>query len=101
MFNYFLCSGGRYVLKDRVKARLGEYDFKKNDDSKYNDYEIAHILNHERYDEPTHENDIALVVLAKPARYTIYVQPACMPTPGEEYEGRNAVVVGKCLTILF
>ncbi|XP_075223331.1 venom protease-like [Lycorma delicatula] len=86
--------GGAYVLKDRVRARLGEYDFLKKDDAGSNDYEIANIIVHEDYDEPTHENDVAIIVLARPARYNIYVQPACMPTPGEEYDNRTAVVVG-------
>lgn len=83
------------MLKDRVRARLGEYDFKKKDDAGSNDYEIADIIVHEDYDEPTHENDLALIVLARPARYNIYVQPVCMPTPGEEYVNRTGVVVGE------
>ncbi|RZF38197.1 hypothetical protein LSTR_LSTR005558 [Laodelphax striatellus] len=89
----FVLDGGN-VVKEAILARMGEYDFKKQDDSRFNDYEVDQIFNHPEYDDPIHENDITLLVLKRPVRYNVYVQPACLPLPNDVYDNTTAVVVG-------
>nr|QGA31130.1 proclotting enzyme-3 [Nilaparvata lugens] len=89
----FIIDGG-HVMKEVILARMGEYDFKHDDDSRFYDYEVERIINHPDYDDPIHEHDITVLVLKRPVRYNVYVQPACLPAPDDNYNNMTAVVVG-------
>lgn len=45
----------------------------------------------------TKENDISLLILDRPVKYSIYIQPICMPGLNEniDYENKKTTVVGK------
>ncbi|XP_038077281.1 uncharacterized protein LOC119745130 [Patiria miniata] len=49
-------------------------------------YRIAQFFIHPEYDDLTHKNDIALVKLATPVRYTDTIQPACLETEDDEVD---------------
>lgn len=42
--------------------------------------EVENIINHEFYDNISHENDISLIKLKKPLTFSEAVQPACLPS---------------------
>lgn len=92
---FFIYSKEGIAKKESVIARLGEYDFSKSNVTKtYSDYKLADLIYHEDYDLFTYENDIALLVLEDPVKYSIYIQPICMPKI-EEYDKIKATVIGK------
>lgn len=68
---------------------MGEYDLRSNPDC---DYECADPIQeilvdkftaHPAYEEAQSHNDIALVRLAQPARYTYFAKPICLPFANE------------------
>ena len=67
------------------------------------------LIIHPNYDEKKIENDIALIQLEKPVKFSKYVQPACLPDHGyqlpggkgyEEYERRAKFIIIKQLIII-
>lgn len=42
-------------------------------------YEVETIMAHNMYQQDTYYNDIALIKLAKPIKYSKYILPACIP----------------------
>lgn len=41
---------------------------------------VSHIISHPKYDSMTVDNDIALLRLATPVKFTMYIVPACLPS---------------------
>lgn len=56
----------------------GEFDMLV-DDGNEAIYEVETIMAHNNYRPNTFHNDIALIKLAKPIKYTKYILPACIP----------------------
>ena len=62
------CAGGDGPGPDQV--RLGDYDFKYTGDTNEQTFSVAWIKLHERYNKNNDENDIAIIKLNRPVRYT-------------------------------
>jgi len=59
----------------------------------------ARVQHHQRYNDVTTMNDIAVITLAKPFTINAFVQPACLPEPGETVaDGTVGTVAGWGLT---
>uniref|UniRef100_A0A3Q0RJ76 coagulation factor Xa n=1 Tax=Amphilophus citrinellus TaxID=61819 RepID=A0A3Q0RJ76_AMPCI len=59
-------------------VRLGEFDRLVNDGPEV-DYFVEAILTHTGYVADTYHNDIALIKLSTPIRFTVFILPACLP----------------------
>uniref|UniRef100_A0A3Q0RPI8 coagulation factor Xa n=1 Tax=Amphilophus citrinellus TaxID=61819 RepID=A0A3Q0RPI8_AMPCI len=59
-------------------VRLGEFD-RLADDGSEADHDVEAILTHRSYKPDTYHNDIALVKLATPIKFTRFILPACIP----------------------
>ena len=46
-----------------------------------NTIKISKVVIHEKY---VNRNDIAILILDSPVNYTMYVRPACLPTPSDD-----------------
>lgn len=63
------------------RVRLGDLDlFDDSDDAMPQDFDIIEAIRHPEYKFPLHYNDVGLVKLDVPAKFTSYVKPACLPT---------------------
>ncbi|GLV43397.1 Melanization Protease 1 [Carabus blaptoides fortunei] len=67
-------------------VKLGEFDITKNIDCEFGecadkpqDIKPSEILVHHKYGSPPFQNDIALIRLQKPAKFTKWVLPVCLP----------------------
>lgn len=58
----------------------GEFDVLV-DDGNEAVYEVETIITHHRYQSETYNNDIALMKLAKPIKFSRFILPACLPEP--------------------
>ena len=68
-----------------LHVRLGVNFIQLQQDTTYlNDYDIATVIIHERFSLGV--NDIALMKLARPAEYSIAIQPICIPTENMKWE---------------
>jgi len=78
-------------------VRLGEHEYKGEViGDAVQDIAIKKVLIHEDYNEVTLHNDIALLVLEKPAVFTERVHPVSLPTVRSttKLEGQLAFVAG-------
>lgn len=80
--------------REELYVRLGEYDFKRYDETRARDFTVMEIREHEEYDMKTYENDIAILKTGRPTMFTSYVWPICMPPLGESWEGYNSIIIG-------
>ncbi|ENN83614.1 hypothetical protein YQE_00031, partial [Dendroctonus ponderosae] len=91
-----------------IGVRLGEYDLKIKEadcEGSYcsppvQDSYISRTIVHPDYNPKTHQNDIALIQISKPANFTTNVQPICLPISemNDDLTGKFAVVSGWGLT---
>jgi len=80
-----------------IEVLLGEHDY-------YDDYEteslragVAEIINHWNYDDPTTDNDYALLKLSSPVDFSAYphIRPACLPKLASvDYAGFTGTISG-------
>ncbi|XP_065211798.1 trypsin-1-like [Planococcus citri] len=63
-----------------VLIRLGEYDFFEQNDTVSVDIKPSKAIVHAEYDPATKQNDIALIKLSTPTKYTDFIRPICLPT---------------------
>ncbi|XP_066155510.1 chymotrypsin-like protease CTRL-1 [Euwallacea fornicatus] len=79
---------------ENVRVRLGEYDFSRSNETRFQDYAVAEITNHEQFEISTYEHDIAIVRLKQPTSFNSYIWPICLPPSGENFENETASVAG-------
>uniref|UniRef100_A0A182QS33 Phenoloxidase-activating factor 2 n=1 Tax=Anopheles farauti TaxID=69004 RepID=A0A182QS33_9DIPT len=75
-------------------VRLGEYDFKQYNETRYRDFRVAEIRAHADFDQISYENDIAMLKLIQPSFFNSYIWPICMPPLDDTWNGYQAVVTG-------
>ncbi|KAL7842053.1 hypothetical protein SRHO_G00237420 [Serrasalmus rhombeus] len=63
----------------RFSVRLGDYLRFKKEDSEVT-IPVSKIVSHPKYNPVTVDNDIALLRLATPVKFTNYILPACLPS---------------------
>ncbi|XP_058061841.1 venom protease-like [Anopheles bellator] len=75
-------------------VRLGEYDFKEYNETRYRDFRVTEIRIHSEFDQISYENDVALLKLIQPSFFNSYIWPICMPPLDDSWTGYQAVVIG-------
>ncbi|XP_058116986.1 proclotting enzyme-like [Anopheles ziemanni] len=75
-------------------VRLGEYDFKQSNETRYRDFRVSEIRVHSQFDQVSYENDIAMLKLIQPSFFNSYIWPICMPPLDDSWAGYEAVVTG-------
>jgi secreted trypsin-like serine protease len=55
---------------------------------------IRNMKNHEKYNDKTFENDIALIRLDRKVQFSQSVYPICLPPKGTDFTDTRAFVVG-------
>ena len=58
-------------------------------------YAVVSVILHQSFDINTFDNDIALLKLARPIRWSRYVRPVCLPPPNFEFKaGTRCNILG-------
>ncbi|XP_063074891.1 vitamin K-dependent protein C isoform X2 [Engraulis encrasicolus] len=65
----------------RFSVRLGDYERFRREGTEVT-VAVADIISHPNYDSMTMDNDIGLLRLEAPVRYSTYILPACLPSRG-------------------
>ncbi|CAB3233372.1 unnamed protein product [Arctia plantaginis] len=79
---------------EELLVRLGEYDFKRTNDSRTSNFRVAEIRQHEDFQLASYKNDIAILQLHRPALFNTYVWPICLPPIGLKLTNEPAIVIG-------
>merc|ERR1712110_61215 len=81
--------------KEKIKVTLGEYSFDQDDETSVQEkIGIRNMKNHEKYNDKTFENDIALIRLDRKVQFSKSVYPICLPPKGTDFTDTRAFVVG-------
>ncbi|KAL0818943.1 hypothetical protein ABMA28_008242 [Loxostege sticticalis] len=79
---------------DELHVRLGEYDFRRTNDSRSYNFRVVEIRQHADFELPSYHHDIAILKLHRPAVFNTYVWPICLPPVGMDITDQNAIVIG-------
>ena len=94
--HFFLLFNICRFTKEKIKVTLGEYSFDQDDETLVQEkIGIRNMKNHEKYNDKTFENDIALIRLDRKVQFSKSVYPICLPPKGTDFTDTRAFVVGK------
>ena len=94
--HFFLFFNIYRFTKEKIKVTLGEYSFDQDDETLVQEkIGIRNMKNHEKYNDKTFENDIALIRLDRKVQFSKSVYPICLPPRGTDFTDTRAFVVGK------
>jgi secreted trypsin-like serine protease len=86
------CVYGREHKPYMFAIRAGEYDLDKKEGTEVT-IKVEKVFRHENYDPHHINNDITLLKLSSPVKFTKYVMPACLPTLDPK-AGTNCYITG-------
>ena len=95
MLEYEISSSDHW---NNSSTRVGEYNRKEKEGTE-EDYQVAAIFRHRKYDPFTTDSDIALMKLARPVKYNKYVSPVCLPSRDPPV-GTECYVTGKMFILI-
>ena len=75
-----------------ISFSAGEYDLDKKEGTEVT-IKVEKVFRHENYDPHHINNDITLLKLSSPVKFTKYVMPACLPTLDPK-AGTNCYITG-------
>ncbi|KAG6448119.1 venom protease [Manduca sexta] len=79
---------------NELYVRLGEYDFKRTNDTRSYNFRVVEKVQHVDFEISNYHHDIAILKLDKPAIFNTYVWPICLPPPGLSIENETVTVIG-------
>ncbi|XP_035209906.1 proclotting enzyme-like isoform X2 [Stegodyphus dumicola] len=86
--------GYKYNPRQMV-VRLGEHHLLNSDGKGIQEYGVASLKPHPQFQRNGFYNDIGLVKLSRPVKFTDYIQPVCLPSKSmKSMVGVMATVVG-------
>ena len=85
------CLQDRTILGSKFTVVAGLHS-QKREDSRVQRKQVSRIINHERYDDYSSTNDIAVIRLSSPVQLNDYVSIACLP--GKDPAVDENVIIG-------
>ncbi|RVE75129.1 hypothetical protein OJAV_G00013840 [Oryzias javanicus] len=78
---YIILSAAHCMNQTRyIYVKLGKFDVLRTEKFEAS-HRVATIITHSKYTPLTYNNDIALIKLETPIKFTKYILPACLPEP--------------------
>jgi len=77
-----------------LKLSLGDWNLKNSHDGAYKAARIKKVAVHPGYSRLTLQNDLAVLTLQKPIKFTERIRPVCLPTHDMKTDGLRATVTG-------
>ncbi|XP_055621862.1 phenoloxidase-activating factor 2-like [Toxorhynchites rutilus septentrionalis] len=76
-------------------ARLGEWDTAtENEPLKYQNFNVKKVIIHESFTPNIYHNDIALLILEKPAELSPHIRTICLPNDDESFDDSRCKAAG-------
>lgn len=83
------------IKPGKLKIRAGDWDIGSDDEIySHQDRDVDSIVIHKGYSKPSLQNDIALLILAKPVELTENVNTICLPPLNYKFDNQRCVVSG-------
>jgi len=88
------CWGQGVTTADMIDVVAGGHDTTKPSIGEQR-VKVEEIIDHNKYDDNTYSNDISILKLATPIKFSNTIQPACLPKAGEKLpENTKGLVAG-------
>ncbi|KAM8904587.1 uncharacterized protein AB9W97_008187 [Spinachia spinachia] len=79
--NYIILTAAHCMNKSRyIYVKLGEFDVLVDDGNEAT-HTVETLITHSMFRKDTYNNDIALIKLATPIKFSRFILPACLPDP--------------------
>ena len=65
------------------KILLGKHETKVGEGIEF-EFKVSQIIKHERFQQSTFENDIAILKTSDRVEYNEYIRPICLPDPSQD-----------------
>lgn len=79
----------------RLRVRLGEWDTQHTTEFyAHEDFNVAKVEVHERFNGRNLHNDMALLFLEQPVTLKEHIDTLCLPEPGVDYTGAECIATG-------
>ncbi|KAI3366179.1 hypothetical protein L3Q82_010006 [Scortum barcoo] len=76
---YIILTAAHCMNQSRyIYVKLGEFDLLRNEGNEAT-HQVETIITHNKYRPETYHNDIALIKLATPIKFSKFILPACIP----------------------
>ncbi|KAF2360584.1 Serine proteases trypsin domain [Trinorchestia longiramus] len=77
-----------------LRLSMGDWDVSNNQDGQYIEAKVQRVTVHPSYSRSTLQNDVAVLTLTEPLRYSDRVQPICLPTSDIHTDNLQATITG-------
>ncbi|CAG9117743.1 unnamed protein product [Plutella xylostella] len=78
----------------RLTARLGDHNIRSNAETQHLERKIKRVVRHRGFDMRTLYNDISILTLDQPVKFSKTIRPICLPAGSRAYSGLVATVIG-------
>ncbi|XP_013176913.1 PREDICTED: proclotting enzyme-like isoform X2 [Papilio xuthus] len=78
----------------RLTARLGDHNIRTNTETQHEERKIKRVVRHRGFNMQTLYNDVAILTLDKPVKFSKTIRPICLPSGNRAYAGQVATVIG-------
>lgn len=78
----------------RMTVNLGDHNIRSSYETTHTTKRVKRVVRHRSFDARTLYNDIALLTLESPVKYSRAVRPICLPTTAKSYGGAYGIVAG-------
>uniref|UniRef100_A0A8D8VB12 Phenoloxidase-activating factor 2 n=2 Tax=Cacopsylla melanoneura TaxID=428564 RepID=A0A8D8VB12_9HEMI len=78
----------------KLTVNLGDHNIKQKNEVNHVERKIKRLVRHKSFDMRTLYNDVAILTMDKPVKYTDTIRAICLPRGRAGYEGKIATVIG-------
>ncbi|CAG4979000.1 unnamed protein product [Parnassius apollo] len=78
----------------RLTARLGDHNIRTNTETQHIERKIKRVVRHKGFNMQTLYNDVAILTIEQPVKFSNTIRPICLPSGGKAYAGLVATVIG-------
>ncbi|KPJ16708.1 Proclotting enzyme [Papilio machaon] len=72
----------------RLTARLGDHNIRTNTETQHEERKIKRVVRHHGFNMQTLYNDVAILTLDKPVKFSKTIRPICLPSGNRAYAGQ-------------
>jgi len=81
------------INHSRIRIVLGDHDRRRKSQVQVT-RTIERVFIHAQFVKKTFNNDIALIKLSQPVKFSSHIRPVCLPVNNRSYNNQNTTVVG-------